>query len=58
MTADTIQQLVIKSNKLGASGMQVVGWVLPKSATDDPNGYLISIPAPQPKSASLPQWFE
>ncbi len=52
-----IQYLVVEACKLGAKGIQVIGWTSPVSATNNPNGNLICITPDEPKTASDVSWF-
>ena len=53
-----IQSLVIRACKLGAKGMQVVGWYPPKTVTEDPNGYMIYyVGKPQTSPSCIP-WYD
>ena len=57
MDLELLQRLLIKANKLGAKGYQVLGWQPPTSATDDPDG-TIYYTTPENRPVSLPRWFE
>ena len=53
-----INVLVNKASKLGASGLEVLGWIPPQTATEDPAGKFIVAIGEQENSATEFNWYE
>jgi len=54
---DRIYNAIVKANKLGAKGIQVIGYIEPRSAADNNNLILIT-QIPVSVTASATQWHE
>lgn len=51
------EEAIYKANKLGAKGLQVIGIILPRSATDDPRiSFIVKVPEQQ--SATDKLWYD
>ena len=55
---ELVQRLIVRSCKLGAKGVRVVGWMPPVSASDNPEGTLITMPTTTPETASQLPWYD
>lgn len=57
MNTDLLQKLLIRANKLGAQGYQVIGWTPPESGTSNPEGTLYYITS-RGRTGSEKPWYQ
>lgn len=54
---EIILDAIVRANKLGAKGVQVIGYIEPQLATQDPHWMLITEPPKEQDASELP-WYE
>lgn len=57
MSRDIYLNAIIRANKLGAQGVEVVGYTLPTSAIQTPI-IMLATKIPDSQNASDPAWYE
>lgn len=57
MNNELINKLVRRASKLGAKGIEVIGWMPPQSVSDNPDGVLVTR-QPETKTGSEMPWYD
>lgn len=57
MNNDLINKLVHRASKLGAKGIEVIGWVPPQSCSSNPDGVLVTRQPEMKTSGEIP-WYD